>query len=375
MAGLILPVTLDGARITISQNYGADFAWKGFDQYYRQYYGLEGHNGIDCGGWGIDGERVNAAGDGTVVFVGPGDLWDSTVGGGSETAVIYHPHLGVWTAYLHLRKNSYTVKAGQKVKQGQMIARAGSTGIGTGAHLHFQVMPVAPLPLVYQPNWGCVNPEPYMQRATAAAGGTITPIQEDDMGYKDWSKADKAEMLEDVAFAVNAYNRRGEKVDLSHMVAYIYNAIKRVDTATQAIWKVVKPLSLKSIANAVARRPIVSRNEGSEGKTYGWDTYESVTNAKAHENNRKLDAALELLGALAKTGGQTAAAVAEEVTKRISGLKFSLTTLDEAEADFKATADKVQAEAAEAADKAEQEATEQTEAAVAAVPNAEAEVK
>jgi murein DD-endopeptidase MepM/ murein hydrolase activator NlpD len=370
MAGLILPVTLDGDRIKLTQNYGDDFAWKGYSQYYRQYYGLDGHNGIDVGGWDIDGDPVMAAGDGTVVYAGRGDHWDSTVGGGSFTVVIHHPHLGIWTAYLHLRDNSNTVTAGQKVKQGQMIARAGNTGIGTGAHLHFQVMPVAPLPLAYQPNWGCVNPKPYMQTVTAASGANIQ-TQEDDMGYKDWSAADKAEMLRDVAFAVNGYNRRGEKVDLSHMVAYIYNAIKRVDTATQAIWKVVKPLSLKSIANAVARRPIVSRNAGSEGKAYGWDTFDSVTNAKAHDNNRKLDAALELLGVLAKTGGQTAAAVAEEVTKRIGSLKFSLTTLDETEADFKAAAAKVEAEAAEAADNAEREATKQAEAAVAAVPNAE----
>lgn len=74
MSGLILPVTLDGDRIKITQVYGDDFAWKGYDNYYRDYYGLDGHNGYDVGGWGIDGERVNAAGDGTVVFAGPGHL-------------------------------------------------------------------------------------------------------------------------------------------------------------------------------------------------------------------------------------------------------------------------------------------------------------
>ena len=198
MSGLILPVTLDGERITISQNYGDDFSWKGYSHYYRQYYGLDGHNGIDFGGWGIDGEPVNAAGDGTVVYAGTGDYWDSTVGGGSFTVVIYHPHLGVWTAYLHLRNNSNTVTAGQSVKQGQMIARAGNTGIGTGAHLHFQVMPVAPLPLVYQPNWGCVNPKPYMQRVSASSGATITHIQEDDMPYLDWPKADREALVKDL---------------------------------------------------------------------------------------------------------------------------------------------------------------------------------
>ena len=193
MAGLILPVTLDGERITISQGYGADFSWKGYPNYYRDYYGLDGHNGIDFGGWGIDGVQVNAAGDGTVVYAGRGDYWDSTVGGGSFTVVIHHPHLGIWTAYLHLRNNSNTVTAGQTVKQGQMIARAGNTGIGTGAHLHFQVMPVAELPLVYQPNWGCINPKPYMTTIT-----TASIAKDDDMPYLDWPKEDREALVKDL---------------------------------------------------------------------------------------------------------------------------------------------------------------------------------
>lgn len=97
------------------------------------------------------------------------------MGGGSFTVVIHHPHLGVWTASLHLRNNSNTVTAGQKVKQGQMIARAGNTGIGTGAHLHFQVMPVAPLPLVYQPNWGCINPKPTCNESRRRPGQPSHP--------------------------------------------------------------------------------------------------------------------------------------------------------------------------------------------------------
>ena len=43
----------------------------------------------------------------------------------------------VW--YMHLYPNSYTVKVGEQVTKGKVIAGVGTTGYSTGDHLHYQV--------------------------------------------------------------------------------------------------------------------------------------------------------------------------------------------------------------------------------------------
>lgn len=47
---------------------------------------------------------------------------------------------GVVTLYQHCMANSYKVSVGDKVKAGQTIILSGSTGIGSGPHLHFEVL-------------------------------------------------------------------------------------------------------------------------------------------------------------------------------------------------------------------------------------------
>lgn len=75
------------------------------------------------------GTPVKAADGGTVTFAG----WQGSYG---KLVIIRHDN-GKETYYAH--NSSLTVSAGQKVYQGQQIARVGMTGTATGYHCHFEV--------------------------------------------------------------------------------------------------------------------------------------------------------------------------------------------------------------------------------------------
>ena len=85
------------------------------------------HTGIDIGV--PTGTSVKASASGTVAFAG----WKGSLG---NLVVISHGN-GVQTYYGHNSK--ILVKAGQKVSQGEVVAKAGSTGRSTGSHVHFEI--------------------------------------------------------------------------------------------------------------------------------------------------------------------------------------------------------------------------------------------
>lgn len=103
-----------------------------FGRRWRQH-----HDGIDIAA--DEGAPIHAARDGRVVYAG----WN----GGYGLAVIIAHGNGLQTLYGHA--SAILVKPGQFVKAGQIVARVGSTGIATGAHLHFEFRingrPVNPL--------------------------------------------------------------------------------------------------------------------------------------------------------------------------------------------------------------------------------------
>jgi murein DD-endopeptidase MepM/ murein hydrolase activator NlpD len=85
------------------------------------------HKGIDIAA--PLGTPIYAATDGVVVTAG----WN---GGYGKFVLIQHSG-GVATAYGH--NTALLVRAGQRVRAGQQIARMGSTGRSTGSHCHFEV--------------------------------------------------------------------------------------------------------------------------------------------------------------------------------------------------------------------------------------------
>lgn len=85
------------------------------------------HRGVDIAA--REGEPVMAAADGVVSFAG----WDSYFGNKIE---IIH---GAKYATMYGHNGKLLVKAGDRVKQGKIIALVGSTGTSSGPHLHYEL--------------------------------------------------------------------------------------------------------------------------------------------------------------------------------------------------------------------------------------------
>jgi murein DD-endopeptidase MepM/ murein hydrolase activator NlpD len=88
------------------------------------------HTGVD---WAAPhGTAIYSAGNGEVDKVG----WE---GGYGKYIRIKHTN-GYETAYGHMTAYARGIEPGAKVRQGQVIGFVGSTGLSTGAHLHYEIM-------------------------------------------------------------------------------------------------------------------------------------------------------------------------------------------------------------------------------------------
>jgi murein DD-endopeptidase MepM/ murein hydrolase activator NlpD len=114
----------------------SDYGWRVHPIYKTRKY----HAGIDIRvPWG---KKIVAAGAGKVIYA-------NTYGGYGKTVIIDHGG-GITTLYAH--NSSLNVKVGTVVTAGTTIALAGSTGVSTGPHLHFEV----------RKNGEVVNPRPWL---------------------------------------------------------------------------------------------------------------------------------------------------------------------------------------------------------------------
>ena len=116
---------------TASKGY---FIWPTSSRRINSYFGgrnlwgsYDYHSGLDI--YASYGEGIKAADGGTVTYAG----WMGSYG---NLVIITHDN-GIKTYYAH--NSSLVVSVGQKVYQGQVIARAGSTGNSSGVHCHFEV--------------------------------------------------------------------------------------------------------------------------------------------------------------------------------------------------------------------------------------------
>jgi hypothetical protein len=104
-----------------------------------QWYGVNGHLGIDIVGKNYTLDTVKAHSEGTVVMTqtGHGNNQGSTGNASYGNMVKIEHSSGCYTLYAHL--DSVYVKNGQKVAKGQEIGYMGNTGNSYGGHLHFEV--------------------------------------------------------------------------------------------------------------------------------------------------------------------------------------------------------------------------------------------
>jgi murein DD-endopeptidase MepM/ murein hydrolase activator NlpD len=87
------------------------------------------HKGIDLSTY-RQGDPVVATADGQIVTV------DFDANGFGNYVIIRHKH-GFYTRYGHLQ--SFKVRTGQRVQQGEVIGYIGNTGRSTGPHVHYEV--------------------------------------------------------------------------------------------------------------------------------------------------------------------------------------------------------------------------------------------
>ncbi len=87
------------------------------------------HTGVD---WAAPyGTPIFASGNGTVEKVG----WE---GGYGKFIMLKHSN-GYETAYGHMTAYAKGIEPGKNVRQGQVIGFVGSTGLSTGAHVHYEI--------------------------------------------------------------------------------------------------------------------------------------------------------------------------------------------------------------------------------------------
>ena len=116
------------------------------------------HAGLDMAGQ--QGEAIYAAADGTVVTGGRSGAYGNLV-------EIDHGK-GLATRYGHL--SAILVQPGAHVRQGQLIARMGSTGRSTGTHLHYEI----------RLDGRAINPRPFLDASAfmlAAQGAAPRGIE------------------------------------------------------------------------------------------------------------------------------------------------------------------------------------------------------
>ena len=167
----------------ITQGYGPDNTDPSVRHLYRKGY----HTGVDIGEVALDAPVVSPR-DATVV--------SADVNGGYGNCVIIECEDGAQALFGHL--NTISVVAGQSVFMGDRLGGAGTTGVSTGVHLHYEwrrggedVDPVPFLtPAAPRASWTAVVKEPLNLRSGPSKNDpilvTVDAGQSVNVGQEGW---------------------------------------------------------------------------------------------------------------------------------------------------------------------------------------------
>jgi murein DD-endopeptidase MepM/ murein hydrolase activator NlpD len=147
-------------------------------------YQPDGHSGED---YACDvGTPVRAVTSGTVLHIGwmsgtydQNPWWIAPNFAGYCAVVDHGSFIGI---YGHCQDGSAKVRKGDRVTEGQVFILSGNTGGSTGPHLHFEILPDGYI--LQSAFYGRIDPASIF-RSSLSYAGTVTPIQEEDMGNVD----------------------------------------------------------------------------------------------------------------------------------------------------------------------------------------------
>jgi len=172
------------------------------------------HGGLDIS-WSGD-INIIASKAGTVIYptlpsqISYPDLSDtsSSDGGGYGNYVKIEHTDGTYSLYAHMRKDSITVMSGDKVMQGQVIGKMGSSGRSSGQHLHFEI---------YDESGVRKNPGEYVSEENPRSGCadfslTTTSLTKQEFVTKMRNYCSETN---NQAFCTNFANRAEEVYDIS----------------------------------------------------------------------------------------------------------------------------------------------------------------
>lgn len=138
-------------------------------------YNSHGYKALDLGWWDSDpampedsgrNPRLYAMADGVVVTIVNSHPDEPDYNGYGNYIVIRYPSEGYVSLFAHIKRDSFMVKVGDKVSQGQPVCRMGNSGYSFGNHLHLEVCKgssfvrhggVDYLPIVYATTWHIVD--------------------------------------------------------------------------------------------------------------------------------------------------------------------------------------------------------------------------